>query len=130
MKSFTKYCPSAYAIAFNSKLVLFFLFFSSSILGEQINVDTTGSDTSGDGSLTSPFKTIQYAINHTNTNNGDVILVGPGVYAENINFRGKNIIVGSHILITGDKNYILETIIDGGSPSNSDSSSVVVFLNN
>lgn len=130
MKSFTKYCPSAYAIAFNSKLVLFFLFFSSSILGEQINVDTTGSDTSGDGSLTSPFKTIQYAINHTNTNNGDVILVGPGVYVENINFRGKNIIVGSHILTTGDKNYILETIIDGGSPSNSDSSSVVVFVNN
>ena len=91
-------------------------------------MDTTGSDSTGDGSVASPFRTIQFAIEHNNTSSGDIILVGPGTYTENINFRGKDITVGSLTLTTGDKSYVSETIIDGGSPSNSDSASVVTFI--
>ena len=110
------------------KLILVLLGSVSIILCEQVSVDTSGSDSSGDGSVTSPFRTIQFAIEHNNTSNGDIILVGPGTYTENINFRGKDITVGSLTLTTGNKSYVSETIIDGGSPSNSDSASVVTFI--
>ena len=110
------------------KLILVLLGSVSIILCEQVSVDTSGSDSSGDGSVTSPFRTIQFAIEHNNTSSGDIILVGPGTYTENINFRGKDITVGSLTLTTGDKSYVSETIIDGGSPSHSDSASVVTFI--
>ena len=100
----------------------------SVVFCEQVSVDTSGSDSSGDGSVTSPFRTIQFAIEHNNTSDGDIILVGPGTYTENINFRGKDITVGSLTLTTGDKSYVSETIIDGGSPTNADSASVVSFV--
>jgi hypothetical protein len=45
--------------------------------------------------------------------NGDTVLVQPGTYLENINFNGKNIVVGSLTLTTGDTSYISNTIIDG-----------------
>ena len=110
------------------KSILVLLGSVSIILCEQVNVDTTGSDSTGDGSVASPFRTIQFAIEHNNTSSGDIILVGPGTYTENINFRGKDITVGSLTLTTGDKSYVSETIIDGGSPSNADSASVVTFI--
>jgi hypothetical protein len=46
-------------------------------------------------------------------NDGDTVLVQPGIYMENINFNGKNIVVGSLILTTDDNGYISQTIIDG-----------------
>ena len=107
--------------------IFIFLCSVSVVFGEQVSVDTSGSDSSGDGSVASPFRTIQFAIEHNNTSNGDIILVRPGTYTENINFRGKDITVGSLTLTTGDKSYVSETIIDGGSLSNSDSASVVTF---
>jgi hypothetical protein len=55
---------------------------------------------------------------------GDTVLVQPGTYIENINFNGKNIMVGSLTLITGDTSYISQTVIDGDS-----SGSVVTFIN-
>lgn len=33
---------------------------------------------------------------------GDTVLVGTGRYVENINFNGKNIVVGSLFIMTGD----------------------------
>jgi len=57
-------------------------------------------------------------------NNGDTVLVQPGTYVENINFNGKNIIVGSLTLTTGDTSYISQTVIDG------DSSGSVVTISN
>jgi len=45
--------------------------------------------------------------------NGDTVLVQPGTYVENINFNGKNIVVGSLILTTTDISYASQTIIDG-----------------
>ena len=43
---------------------------------------------------------------------GDTVLVQPGRYFENIDFKGKNIVVGSLFLSTKDSSYILNTIID------------------
>jgi len=45
--------------------------------------------------------------------NVDTILVQPGTYVENFNFNGKNIVVGSLALTTGDTSYISQTVIDG-----------------
>jgi len=45
--------------------------------------------------------------------NGDIVLVAPGTYMENINFIGKNITVGSWFTNTGDTSYISQTVIDG-----------------
>lgn len=57
------------------------------------------------------FATIQAAINASS--DGDTILVAPGNYAENINFLGKAITVGSHYLVTGELDYIYITTITG-----------------
>jgi hypothetical protein len=75
-------------------------------------VAATGSDLSGDGSATRPFASIGQAIDAAR--NGDTVLVGPGTYRENVAFEGKDITLASLYLETGDANYILSTVIDGG----------------
>jgi hypothetical protein len=70
--------------------------------------------------------TIQAGINASA--NGDTVLVQPGIYVENINFNGKNIVLGSLFLTVGDTSYISNTIIDGSQPSHPDSGSVVSFV--
>jgi len=57
------------------------------------------------------FLSIQEAINVAS--NGDTILVHPDTYYENINFNGKNIVVASLYLTTGNKDYINDTVING-----------------
>jgi hypothetical protein len=57
------------------------------------------------------YPTIQEAINAVE--NGDIVLVFPGTYVENINFNGKNITVASLFYTTQDTSYISQTIIDG-----------------
>jgi len=64
------------------------------------------------------YTTIQGAINAVS--NGDTVVVRSGTYFENINFRGKA------ITVTSEQGPNVTTI-DGGSPSNTDSASVVVF---
>jgi hypothetical protein len=59
---------------------------------------------------------------------GDTVLVQPGTYIENINYKGKSIVVGSLTLTTGDTSYISQTVIDGSQPSHADSGSVVFFI--
>ena len=75
------------------------------------HVASLGSDITGQGTEASPFATIQHAID--SASDGDTVLVHPGVYTENINFLGKNIIVGSLLVTTGDNSYIQQTVING-----------------
>ncbi len=60
--------------------------------------------------------------------NGDTVLVAENTYMENINFKGKAIIVASHFLVDQDTSHISKTIIDGSQPSDPDSGSVVSFV--
>ena len=56
--------------------------------------------------------------------NGDTVLVDTGRYVENINYNGKNIVVGSLFLTTDDTFYITQTVIDGNQ-----NGSVATFIN-
>ncbi|MBC8147856.1 MAG: right-handed parallel beta-helix repeat-containing protein [Bacteroidetes bacterium] len=68
------------------------------------------------------FNTIQDGID--SSSNGDTILIAPGAYHENINFQGKDIIVGSLFILEQDSSYISQTEITGDTAS-----SIVVFEN-
>jgi len=57
------------------------------------------------------FTVIQEAIDASV--DGDTVLVYPGRYYENVKFNGKNITLGSLELLTGDRDYVYSTIIDG-----------------
>jgi len=70
------------------------------------NILTVKQDGTGD------YTKIQDAINMASWNN-DTILVWPGTYYENINFLGKDLVLASLYLTTGDRHYIYNTIIDG-----------------
>lgn len=59
--------------------------------------------------IPSDYSTIQEGINVSVTN--DTVLVQPGTYAEEINFNGKDITLGSLFLITQDSSYIDSTIL-------------------
>ncbi len=78
------------------------------------------------------YNVIQAAINIAN--NGDEILVSPGIYRENLNFSGKNIILRS--LNPLDPNCVERTIIDGDTQasciilnSGEDKTAVIAGLN-
>lgn len=64
------------------------------------------------------FAAIQPAID--DSNDGDTVVVGPGRYYENINFKGRNIVLAS--IDPVDQNIVATTIIDGN-----DVKSVVTF---
>jgi hypothetical protein len=71
--------------------------------------------------------TIQAALDTALT--GDTVLLAQGVYFENIDFRGKGILLTSAYYLSADSLDILNTIIDGSTPASADSASVVTFIN-
>jgi hypothetical protein len=56
---------------------------------------------------------------------GDTVLVAPGRYVENIDYRGKAIVLASSFVRTHDIADIESTILDGSRPLSPDSASVV-----
>jgi hypothetical protein len=72
---------------------------------------------------TGDYTTIQEGID--NSQDGDVVLVYPGRYIENVNFNGHSITLASLELTTGNEVYIDSTIIDGNRAG-----SCVTVLNN
>ena len=72
------------------------------------------------------YSTIQSAIDASS--NGDTVLVAPGEYFENINFKGKNILLTSYFMLNEDVSYITSTIINGSQPNHIDTASCVLFV--
>ena len=91
-------------------------------IGNILYVSTDGDDESGDGSHSNPFRTIQHAIDVSVY--CDTIIAENGLYAENVDFLGKTILLGSNFVFSSDTTDILTTIIDG------DSSGTVVKFEN
>jgi hypothetical protein len=82
--------------------IIILVFLANESLPQVIIVDQTGG---GD------YLTIQQGIDASQ--NGDTVLVYPGIYYENINFNGKNIVLCSRYIYDQDEWYICHTIIDG-----------------
>ncbi len=84
-------------------------------IGTTWHVSTLGDDETGDGSGSSPFRTIQHAVDIGFSY--DTISVENGTYDENINIYLKNILIASQYIYSGDSLDVQNTIIDGGSNS-------------
>jgi hypothetical protein len=89
------------------KKVIKIIFFTILMLYSSLNADTIIVDIDGTGDYT----TIQEGID--NSQDGDIVLVYPGRYIENVNFNGHSVTLGSLELTTGNEVYIDSTIIDG-----------------
>ncbi|MCF7920385.1 MAG: hypothetical protein K9N06_10795 [Candidatus Cloacimonetes bacterium] len=86
----------------NTTFLFLMLIFGYLLSGTIIEVNIDGS---GD------YATIQEGINASV--DGDTVLVYPGRYFENADFNGKTITLASLEMITGNRDYIHSTIIDG-----------------
>jgi hypothetical protein len=78
---------------------------------EPIYVAKFGSNTAGTGSLSQPYKTIQFAIDTADS--GQKIYVLPGTYAENL-VVDKQIRLYSDVVRLGNENATSTTIVNGG----------------
>jgi|GEM_PF-537475 hypothetical protein len=77
-------------------------------------------DDSNNGFFEFPFASINHGIEVASE--GDIIIVAPGTYYENINYENKNLTITSYQIFDGNNDYINQTTINGGGES-----CVVVF---
>lgn len=96
----------------------------ASVLAQKTwHVSVNGSDTEGDGSYVKPWRTIQYAIDRAG--NGDVIVVNPGVYNEQLNINKgitltsptADYLTSNVVLTGGGAGWALITVGSAGSGS-------------
>jgi hypothetical protein len=73
------------------------------------------------------YPTIQQAVNAAAIT--DTVLIAPGLYQENILVNGKWILLTSHYMLDGNPAQILNTVLDGSTPSHPDTGSVIILLN-
>ena len=81
---------------------------SSVSLAAEYYVSTTGDDTTGSGSITSPYRSIQHVLDNVVVS-GDTIILRSGTYSENIRIRKANITIKS---MTGEWAVIQSVIND------------------
>ena len=73
----------------------------------------------------SQYTSIQAAIDAASVH--DTVLVSPGTYFENLNFRAKGIVLASTFILTQDTATIDATVINGSQPAIPDSASCVII---
>ena len=71
------------------------------------------------------FASVQAAIDSARP--GDTVLVAPGRYYENLQLRGRNIVLTSEFARRNDRGVIARTILDGSRPKNPDTASVLII---
>ncbi len=80
-------------------------------VGDKWHISPEGNDSTGDGTIQNPFRTIQHGIDICIP--GDSVIVENGMYMENLIFYLKEIGVFSRYVYTNDSEDIYGTIIDG-----------------
>ncbi len=71
-----------------------FVIISSTIHAAELFISPSGNDSSGDGTVQSPYKTIQHALNNV-AQSGDIITLRSGTYNEEVRIRISNITIRS-----------------------------------
>lgn len=71
------------------------------------------------------FPRIQTAVDAAQT--GDTVLVGPGVYFENVQLRGRDLVLTSRFALHHDWSLIEKTVIDGSRPLHPDTASCLLI---
>lgn len=72
------------------------------------------------------FSSIQAAVNAAQE--GDTVLVSPGTYYENVQLRGRNIVLTSRYFLENDPAAVIrQTIIDGSQPVHADTASCILI---
>lgn len=83
---------------------------SNGIVPRKLWVSPNGTDGDGNGRPDAPFKTITYGISKCTAGQGNILYVGPGSYAEDVNVNVANVA----IIGTGNRHTGLTQIIGSG----------------
>ena len=72
------------------------------------------------------YATIQSAVNAAQE--GDTVLVSPGIYYENVQLQGRNIVLSSRYFLETDPAAVIrQTVIDGSQPLHPDTASCILI---